>query len=46
MIVKNEESFLEEALKSVSWVDELIIVDAGSTDNTIKIAAKYTNKIF
>jgi glycosyltransferase involved in cell wall biosynthesis len=46
MIVKNEESFLEEALKSVSWADELIIVDAESTDNTLKIAAKYTDRIF
>ena len=46
MIVKNEESFLEEALKSISWADEIIIVDAESTDNTIKIAAKYTNRIF
>jgi glycosyltransferase involved in cell wall biosynthesis len=46
MIVKNEESFLEEALKSVSWADEVIIIDAESTDNTIKIASKYTDRIF
>jgi glycosyltransferase involved in cell wall biosynthesis len=46
MIVKNEESFLEDALKSISWADEIILVDAESTDNTIKIATKYTNKIF
>jgi glycosyltransferase involved in cell wall biosynthesis len=46
MIVKNEEFFLEESLKSVSWADELIIVDAESTDNTIKIAAKYTSRLF
>jgi glycosyltransferase involved in cell wall biosynthesis len=46
MIVKNEESLLEEALKSVNWADEIIIVDAESTDNTINIAAKYTKGIF
>jgi glycosyltransferase involved in cell wall biosynthesis len=46
MIVKNEESFLEDALKSVSWADELIIVDSESTDNTINIAVKYTNRLF
>ena len=46
MIVKNEESLLDEALKSVSWADELVIVDAESTDNTINIAAKYTNRIY
>jgi glycosyltransferase involved in cell wall biosynthesis len=46
MIVKNEESFLGDALKSISWADEIILVDAESTDNSIKIASKYTNKIF
>jgi glycosyltransferase involved in cell wall biosynthesis len=46
MIVKNEESYLEDALKSIGWADEIIIVDAESTDNTITIASKYTSKIF
>jgi glycosyltransferase involved in cell wall biosynthesis len=45
MIVKNEESYLEDALKSVSWADEIIIVDAESSDNTITIASKYTSRI-
>jgi glycosyltransferase involved in cell wall biosynthesis len=46
MIVKNEEAFLEDALKSVGWADELIVVDGESTDNTINIALKHTDKIF
>jgi tetratricopeptide (TPR) repeat protein len=39
MIVKNEERFLDEALRSVAGaVDELCIVDTGSTDRTREIA--------
>lgn len=47
MIVKNEEDCLETCLKSVEGlVDEMIIVDTGSTDNTIKIAEKFHAKVF
>lgn len=46
MIVKNEESCLENCLKSIQGVDEIIIVDTGSKDRTIEIAKKYTDKIY
>ncbi|OJV62407.1 MAG: hypothetical protein BGO41_06310 [Clostridiales bacterium 38-18] len=51
MMVKNEEMNLDRCLSSLKplldQVDsELIIVDTGSEDNTIEIAAKYTDKIF
>lgn len=46
MIVKNEENYLDQCLKSVKdFVDEIIIVDTGSTDNTIAIANKYTQQV-
>lgn len=47
MIVKNEEKYLEDCLKSVEGVvDEIVIVDTGSTDKTIDIAKKYKAKLF
>lgn len=47
MIVKNEEETLDVCLKSVEgFVDEIIIVDTGSTDETKKIASKYTDKVY
>ena len=47
MIVKNEQEVLEKCLKSaVAYVDEIVIVDTGSNDNTKQIAQKFTDKIF
>ncbi len=47
MIVKDEEAVLDKCLKSVhDLVDEIIIVDTGSTDKTKEIAKKYTDKIY
>jgi glycosyltransferase involved in cell wall biosynthesis len=47
LIAKNEERFLENCLKSVvDLVDEIIVVDTGSTDNTKVIAERYTKKIY
>jgi glycosyltransferase involved in cell wall biosynthesis len=42
MIVRNEETFLEPCLASiVGQLDEIVIVDTGSTDKTLEIAWKY-----
>ncbi|MHB8338942.1 MAG: glycosyltransferase [Ignavibacteriaceae bacterium] len=47
MIVKNEEKYLADCLASVKdVVDEIILVDTGSTDRTIEIAKDYDAKIF
>lgn len=47
MIVKNEEKFLPDCLESVKGlVDEIVIVDTGSTDTTKEIAARYGARIF
>ncbi|MEG0215496.1 MAG: glycosyltransferase family 2 protein, partial [Hungatella sp.] len=47
MIARNEERCLERCLKSVQGlVDEIILVDTGSTDRTKEIAASYGAKLY
>ncbi|MBG0754838.1 glycosyltransferase family 2 protein [Vibrio cidicii] len=47
LIVKNEASNLDACLKTVEgWVDEIVILDSGSSDETEVIARKYTDKFF
>lgn len=41
----NEEKLIADALKSVSWADEILVVDSGSVDKTIEICKKYTDRI-
>ncbi len=46
-MTKNEEANIRECLESVyDWADELIVVDDFSSDKTVEIARRYTNKIF
>ena len=47
MIVKNEEQHLARCLDSVAdLVEEIVIVDTGSTDRTMEIASRYTSKVY
>jgi glycosyltransferase involved in cell wall biosynthesis len=46
IITKNEEKILSSCLKAIKWVDEIIVVDSGSTDKTIKIAKKFAAKVY
>lgn len=47
MITKNAQKHLEAALASVvEWVDEIVIVDAGSTDQTLEIAKRFHAKVY
>jgi len=45
IITKNEESEIEECLKSVNFASEILIVDSESIDNTAKIARKLGAKV-
>jgi len=41
IITLNEEANLARTLASVSWADEIVVVDSGSTDNTVEIARSF-----
>jgi glycosyltransferase involved in cell wall biosynthesis len=41
----NEETNIRDCLESVTWADEIVVVDSNSTDSTVAIAREYTNKI-
>ncbi len=42
---KNCRNDIEKCLESVKWTDEIVIVDGFSTDSTLDICRKYTDKI-
>lgn len=46
IITKNEQKRIGKAIDSVSWVDEIIVVDSGSTDRTLDIANAKGAKVF
>lgn len=46
VITKDEEKNLKECLQSVSWADELVVVDDFSQDRTLAIARQFTDKVY
>lgn len=47
VIVKDEGDRLERCLKSLhGWVDQLIVLDSGSSDNSVEIAKRYTSEVY
>ncbi|MEI8345577.1 MAG: glycosyltransferase family 2 protein, partial [Candidatus Omnitrophota bacterium] len=47
IITKNEAARIEECLKSVAdWADEIVLVDDQSTDQTVAIAKKFTDRVY
>ncbi len=45
VITKNEADHLAAALTSVAWADEIIVIDAESTDETVAIAKRFTDRV-
>lgn len=46
IITKNEERCIAKCLESVKWVDEIIVLDSGSTDRTVEICRKWTPNVY
>lgn len=43
---KNEAHQIRKCLEHIKWADEIIIIDNGSTDDTVKICKEYTKKVY
>jgi len=44
-ITRNEEESLGACLERVGWADEIVVVDAGSTDKTVAVAREFTDRV-
>jgi glycosyltransferase involved in cell wall biosynthesis len=46
IITYNEEQKIARCLRSLAWVDEIVVVDSFSTDKTMEICRRYTDKVY
>lgn len=46
VITYNEEDNITDCLESLKWADEIVVVDCGSSDRTVEISGKYTDRVF
>lgn len=46
IITKNEAEDIRACLESVAWADEIVIVDAGSEDDTVALCRQFTGKVY
>ena len=46
VLTHNAEATIAKTLGSLTWCEEILIIDDGSTDNTLSITRKLTSKIF
>ena len=46
ILTKNSESLLADVLRALEWCDEIVVLDTGSTDRTLLIAAEFANVRF
>ena len=46
VITYNEEEMVRDCLESVTWADEIVVIDSNSEDDTRKIVSEYTDKLY
>jgi len=46
ILTKNEAANLPRCLESVAWSDDIVVLDSGSTDETVKIARDFGARVF
>jgi glycosyltransferase involved in cell wall biosynthesis len=46
IITLNEEKNIKDCLESVSWANEIIVVDSGSQDKTVEICRQFTDSVY
>ena len=45
IITKNEAADIADAIESVAWADEIVVVDSESSDDTVAIARRHTDRV-
>jgi len=46
LIIKNEAEILADCLTVLDWVDEIMVLDGGSDDDSVAIAQRFTDRVF
>ena len=46
IIAKNQQDNIKECIRTLDWVDEIVVVDTGSKDDTAKVAERLGAKVF
>ncbi len=46
IITFEEEENIRDCLESLNWVEEIVVIDSISQDNTVAICREYTDKVF
>lgn len=46
VMTRDEEANIERCLESVTWADEIVVADTGSTDRTVELAHRFTDKVY
>ncbi|MCL4535442.1 MAG: glycosyltransferase family 2 protein [Bacteroidetes bacterium] len=46
VIARNEAGRIGPCLESLSWADEIVVVDADSTDHTVEVCRQYTPRVY